>query len=273
MPFPQKPTDIGLQSGNGFSTDLVGAWLFTEGTGHTVADYSGRGHHLSGTGYSDGSWGTDGASFLKMHISRLSCNTDTSDFNHVAGEPWSISFLLRNRGGGGTFQRIASRPANVVDMAFQGNDDFGFGFFNGSAWVNKISSGASGACDWWHITHAANNTMKVYRNAEEVYSGSQAIGNTGALDFAAAPGADLPADEYFGGDFAAIFYHRRALSAGDVASHYSAPFAGFSIPPNPEPPQRPEAAVWVGSVTSRNANYFNRNASRLPRFDGSPRFI
>lgn len=48
--FTRKPASPALQTNKSFPSEICGAWLFVESTGHTITDYSGNNRHLSGTG-------------------------------------------------------------------------------------------------------------------------------------------------------------------------------------------------------------------------------
>lgn len=233
----EKPSPIVLQSTHGFVADLVGAWLFTEGTGETMLDSSGLANHIRRGAGTGNLWTNPGVNawYLALNGSqRLNRDAADADFNHTAANPWTVIFWISRRGDdGGTYQRLLFRSDNRNDLAFK-RTTWQPAWFNGAAWQDiAAGSAVSGTDEMWAFVYDTTNLL--------VYKGSQANPGVTLLDSrAAAPSILQPINlfglsplgtEDFVGDAHAVFYHRRALTAAQLSTHYSAPFEAFTTPP------------------------------------------
>ncbi len=232
MPL-EKPATITLQSGHGFLTDLVGAWLFTEGTNFTFADSSGLGNHLSRTLGSGGTWTRTGTNAVYFNIAAATVlgrgGADT-DFEHGAADPWTVIYWISRRGdSAGTYQRLQFRSVNnTVDQALK-ITTWQPAWFSGAAWQDiGGASAVSGADEMYAFAYDGTN-LRVYKGSDQIASGvtlldaraaAPVITNTLQL-FGNNAGED------FFGNVYATFYHRRALSLAQLATHFSAPFEAF----------------------------------------------
>ena len=231
-----KPSTIALQTGHGFLTDLVGAWLFTEGTNFTFADSSGLANHLSRIAGAGGTWTSAGVNAQYLNIAagvRIGRGAVDADFNHLATEPWTVIYWIsRNGDSAGTYQRLQFRAANnTVDQAFKVTT-WQPAWFSGAAWQDiAAGSAVSGTDEMWAFAYDGTN-MRVSKGSTAIPSGVTQLDSrlaapviTAAVDF-----FGNNAGEDFFGNVYALFYHRRALSLAELTSHYSATFEAFQAP-------------------------------------------
>lgn len=248
-----KPTSIVLQTGHGFLTDLVGAWLFTEGTNFSFADSSGNANHLSrsmGTGTLWTNATTSGvAPYLALTSSTiLSRGAVDTDFNHIATDPWTVIFWLSRRGNsGGTYQRLQARSNNLIDMAFKINT-WEPAWFSGAAWQDLgQGSAVSGADEMWAFAYDATN-LRVFKGSAVIPSAVTTLDSRAAAPVISQTMTFFGngAEDYLGNVYS-VFYHRRALNLAQLTSHYSATYEAFQNPPAPASTPIPQE-FWRGGL-------------------------
>lgn len=236
MSFPKPLTPV-LQSGHGFASGLQAAWLFTDGSGVTVKDWSGNNRHLMCTNVTNGSWSVTGATETCLRFGLGAAKSGATP-GAVAGlnfatdtHAWTEIFMMRLRGGSGIKPRIRTRTADVIDFACLVGGDRRFEYFSGSSWIDMQATSQSGADECWAFVHGSNSVLSLYKNGVQVITGlgGAGVNNTGQIYFWTAP--DDVTVEYTEGDMVAAFILNRALSDNEVASHYSDPFGAFIEPP------------------------------------------
>lgn len=269
MSFP-KPALPVLQPTHGFANGLVAAWLFVEGSGVTVADYSGNAFHLICTNVTNGSWAVTGATEVYLRYG-LGANKSMAtpgshaELNFTADtDPWTEIYMLRARGGSGVKPRLRSRTGNVIDLTILTGSDRSIEYFSGSGWIPTGGTSVSGADECWAIVHGANKVLTFYKNGVEVVTGlgGNGVVNTGQM-YLWTPPNDTTA-EYTEGDMVAAFVLNRALSADEVASHYSDPFGAFVPPPPTEQHVSPSAYTTIVPMHGYEDSYYATDAGSPP---------
>lgn len=230
-----KPATIELDAAHGFMNGLVAAYLLTEGTNVTLRDSSGRGNHIFKIDGADPGWtNPDGNNpyMVKTAIGRWGVNSNVSDFKHLSSDPWTVIVHFARRGqSAGSFPRIAFRTTtNTADLAISGTG-WNPSFFTGAAWVQVTADTNFSGVDTMYAFVYDGSTVKVIKGTSagvtQVYSNAHSITSTGTLSWWGNNSEDVFGSLY------GMFYHRRALSFNEVATHYSDPFGAFDGPPPP----------------------------------------
>jgi hypothetical protein len=229
-----KPLPPVLQVAHPFVNAMEAAWLFTDGSGVTIADWSGNNRHLVAANVSDGSWLDSGLPTVRLRFTQhgelhsKATPGIISAFNFSgANSAWTETLCVRVDDVASGKPRIRGRAGNAMEFAIL--QDRHFEVYNGT-WVNLGSSAASGAYDIWHMTHASDATLTLYKNGVLVTAVGSAAANTGEVGLWS-PSGDASA-EWTEGEQMAHFIHSRALDAAEVASHTADPFAAFTFVPS-----------------------------------------
>lgn len=231
-----KPATIELDAAHGFVNGLVAAYLLTEGTNVTLLDSSGRGNHIFKIDGADPGWtNPDGNNpyMVKTAIARWGRGATASDFNHISSQPWTVIVHFARRGqSAGSFPRINFRTTtNICDIGISGTG-WNPSFFNGSAWTQVTADTSLSGVDSMYAFVYNGSTVVVIKGSAagvtQLSSTSQTITSTGQLSWWGNNSEDL-----FGSIYG-MFYHRRALSFNEIATHYSDPFGAFDGPPPPD---------------------------------------
>ena len=240
-----------LRKGHWASKGLVGCWLMNEGSGNTVQDLSGNGHHGVSTApvWATGKYG----SAINPSANNGSFLTDVYTGNYDNGltviawvKPSTIAvgddFIFDDtNGGNGTALR-------------RGDDKAEFFCFSPAASI-VLSTTSFVADEWACIAGVHDTTNRIYFNGVlEATSAATSL----AIDDSASPvriGSTFDDIDNFAGLISHVYLYNHAKSASEISQLYQEPFCMFDY----EPIELWSAATIGGEAPEGNAAIMTTN--------------